>query len=180
MKFNKSLSYAENNLNIPGLPLISYGENLVQPEQIPDFMRKLTSIDNHLSKEEREGFVRLESIILNDLQLFLNYYHYARNHNNTPFWRNVLSFLYQPCTFLKTKVNDHKFIQEVNRVFEIEKFEQALWHIQTINLRIEEYLGSKPEQYWERIENRTVSSLDLLIYSACKAERIIGVIFYII
>jgi hypothetical protein len=181
IKFNKSLSYAENNLNITGLPLISYGDNLVRPGQITEFVRKLTNIDGHLKfdTDEREEYERLESIILNDLQLFINYFHYVRNNNNTPKWKNFLLFLYQPCTFVKTCINDHKFINEVNKVFDIENPEQALLYIKSINLKIEEYLEHKGGNvYVDPVYERSITSLDLLIYSAYKAQLIIGVSTY--
>jgi hypothetical protein len=178
MRFNKSLSYAENNLNITGLPLISYGENLVRPTQIPEFLRRLTNLDEHLKQDidDKEVYDRLESIIVNDLQLFINYYHYIKNRNNTPRWKHLLIFLYQPCVYVKTCLNEYKFITEINKVFDIENADQTLVYIKSINLKIEEYLQQKGGNvYCDNVHERNITSLDLLIYSAYKAQIIIGV-----
>jgi hypothetical protein len=173
MHFSKSLSNGLDNLSINGLPVISYRSSLVQPNTIPDFLRRLTTVDKHLTDEEKEANDIIESIILNDMQLFLNYYHYL--NTETSVLRNIGLFFYQPYSFVRTKLNDFKLMKEVNKVFDMDKKEDALVYIRSINMKLERFLELKGQGYYEKVSERHINSLDLLIYAAYKAQKLINV-----
>ncbi len=157
IKFNKSHSYSELNLLIDQLPLLSFDNNLIRPFQIVKFMKELTGID---SDYKGQSFDEIESLILNDLQLYLNYYYYYSK--KASIWKKIVRFLYQPVSSIRTIYNDYQFIKEVNKVFNIHNKDEIVNFIDTVDKKIEKILISF---------NGELRSIHILIYSALKAQN---------
>lgn len=122
--FTKSLSYQNCNVLIENLPKLVYGINNVSRESIHIFLKKVVGIDRiseieSIDNETQKEAYEVEKVIFTDLQLFISVYNYNLKRYKYSVFKTLFRLMYQPYQFLKTYLNDRKFINEFKRVFEI-------------------------------------------------------------
>lgn len=180
MKFSKSLSYSNCNVLIENFPILTYGINVVKRSNVHIFLKKFSQLDKETSTAFPSDLLgrkiqNLEEIILTDLQLFLSYINYYKIISSQGRMSNLLKFLFQPVLTFKTYLNDRMVLKEINEKFEIKSNEQVYDYIHGINRKMELFLKEVGGAYCTD-KKRKLNSIDLVIYSAYKAqEKVLGI-----
>jgi hypothetical protein len=179
LEFNVTKTLRTENCTIidETFPKIYYGENLVNRDNINYFLKEFTNIDKKFKENSKERILKeakyLENLILTDLNVFLGVFLYSEKKRLSPFWKIIFKTCFMPIrafqNYRKEKIMLHKF----NEIFSVTNPNEIFSFIIAINKKMEDYLELVGgEKYCLDISDniRELNSLDLLIYSAYKAE----------
>ena len=176
-EITKTNSVENSNIIDVSLPIIYYGKNFVQRENINTFLKKLTNIDKNfcqISDSNKKSHIeKLEKIILSELPVLLGLYSHYMNKKQSSFWKSFLKTIYNPQKTFNTFRRDIKVLKEINEVFSISEVEECINYIQAVNQSINNYLNLMGGVYYcDTIldKRREINSIDMLIYSGYKAQ----------
>jgi hypothetical protein len=185
LKFIFSLNNSTTNLIVNDLPVIIFGNHVINKGNIFSFLKQFVKIRDKYSFKSLDSLntdelylkkiqiENLEKIILTDLQLILNYYSSYINSEKTNFFWKFIKFLLQPIKSVKTNKNDKSLNLEITKMIGVSTKFEAIEMAFEINRRINSLLEEFDDEYFnsKRLRDRKFNSLDLLIYSSYKAQK---------
>jgi hypothetical protein len=173
MTFTESLNNNYTNIMVENLPYLIFGGIPIKKNFIPDFLKKLVSLEkmkninsDKLLQIEADS---IEKTILFDIQLGLNLYNYMNFYQKTNSLWKVLKTVYQPWITYRTYLHDKETLLELRKLLGISSKYDALEFLKNNNQKIENFLANQGENYF-KIQDRQIYSIDLLIYACIKAQ----------
>ena len=179
LDFEITKTYSEDNSNIidVSLPIIYYGKNFVQRDNLNTFFKKLTNIDKNFCEISdsitKTHIEKLEKIILSELPVLLGFYLHNMKKKHSSSSKTILKTIYNPFKTFRTLRRNIQILKEIDQVFSISDDEECVNYIIAMNHTIENYLNLMGGIYYcDNIldKRRDINSIDMLIYSAYNAQ----------
>jgi hypothetical protein len=133
LNISKTKSYSPHHSNIllETLPMVSYGINYSERNKVSKFLKEITNINTTFNFKTPVSLIhsseKLEKIILTDLQLFLNLINYFNYHQETPLWKKILNYIYQPRESLYTYLKDRRVLNKTCDVFSSDGYQEVIY-----------------------------------------------------